>query len=406
MKKRFQISLRCTAYVMSHILCFLMLLLPLGAKAQSPAELFERTNYGGYLAHLQEELANITQVKVKPPLDKIARVAISIEKTHGWDGPSGKKTRELLKDAPDALRELDAMRLLLAEDPHGLAQLMQGTPPASTALLHVAGICREHGFAFAGNAIGVLTPDLPGKRILYLASIPPEKRPSVMNALLTQLKDPPNRIMLARTALDMFLRPPAGVDADPQAYYAIALTIGQGTSIVSFETAQQLSQGGKAPEATEMVTRLAAAQPADTVVQLRAAQFLRSLGNQAAAMATYRQALTTVPEPQRRAVRLDYLAYLQWQKKTDEIAKLQAGKDALLAGDAALVAARYDEAATQYAHLAGAAAPFEQRLAAWAGLLDADPAQALALGNALLPELEQADPAHRSALVAWAGRQF
>jgi len=273
--------------------------------------------------------------------------------------------------------------------------------------MRVSKLSHEHGFEFAGNAIGTLTPDLPGKRILYLARISKDKRTAVETTLLAYIKDPPNRMMLAQAALEMFLRPPAGMTINPKEYYDIALKIGQGTSIVSFDTAQQLYQGGKETEAVQMVTQLTVEQPADELLQLRAARFLRSVGNQAATTTLYQQALITIPEPQRREVRLDYLEYLQWQKNDDEITKLQTGKNALLAGDAALVTARYDDAVKQYVKLAtSATTPIEQRLAAWAGLLDADPGQALTLGEDLLQAVAKADPQLRTTLAAWTGRQL
>ena len=375
------------------------------AQVQPAIDSFNKKDYTNYLTYLDKEFS-VTPLS-KLSYETIARSAVAIEKTNGWEAMSGKQARELLKESADALRYLEATRLLLKEEPAGLDKLIQGALPAPTALMRVSNMLREHSYDFAGNAIGVLAPDLPGKRVLYLASIPKKLRPAIGTTMLAYVKDPPNRLMIARAALEMFLRPPEGITVDPKEFYAIALIIGQGTSIISFETAQQLLQGGKEAEAVEMVSQLTVAQPADVLLQLRAARFLRSMGNQVATTTLFQQALVTVPEPQRRDVRLDYLEYLQWLKKDDEIAKLQTGKDSLLAGDAALVAARYDDAARQYANIVtSAVTPVEQRLAAWAGMLDADPGQALTLGKTLLPEMAKVDPQLRPSLVAWSGRQL
>lgn len=376
------------------------------AQRQAPLPVLQNKDYAAYLQQCSTVFPVIVQSPAKG-IGYIAALAIALEKTGGWKSPTGEMVRKGVEAAPDALRYLEGMQALLHGDMKGITMFYDGVAPDSRALMQVCAVLREHEFTLAADALSVFTPDLPGKRILYLASIPKDKRAAVETTFLAQVTDPPNRMMLARTAIDMFLRPPAGITVDPKEFYTLALKIGKGTSIVSFDTAQQLLQGGKSPEAVQMVTQLAIDQPADELLQLRAARFLRTMGDQAAATTVYQQALITVPEPQRRDVRLDYLEYLQWQKKEDEITKLQTGKDALLAGDAALVAARYEDAAKQYATtLTSATAPLEKRLAAWIGMLDADPEQALKLGKDLLQELTKSDPKMRSSLVAWTARQL
>ena len=143
------------------LLLFLQLTLSLPICAQLPpaTDSFNKKDYADYLTYLEKEFS-VTPLS-KLSYETIARSAVAIEKTNRWEAMSGKQARELLKESPDALRYLEATRLLLKEEPAGLDKLIQGALPAPSALMRVSSMLREHGYEFAGNAIGVLAPDLP-----------------------------------------------------------------------------------------------------------------------------------------------------------------------------------------------------------------------------------------------------
>jgi tetratricopeptide (TPR) repeat protein len=386
-------------YILLFILSFAF------AQPQTPDQIFKQKNYTEYLTHLSDELTGIAANKSS--LETVTRVAVAMEKTNGWDGEVDKKAREMMKDAVDPLRYYDGVKLLLRQDTSGMDKLSQAPMPSSDAFMRAYIVLHDHGFELAANAVGVLSSDMPGKRMLYLASIPQAKREPVVKAFLLKVKDPLNRKMHADCALQMYLSPPDGITIEPREFLAIALKVGKGTNIVSFDTAMKLSQEDKFEEAIQMVTILAEAKPTDDLVQLRAAQMIRNTGKNDIALAFYKKALTRVPEPQRREIRLDYLEYLQFLKKDNEIIKLQNGNDALMAGDAYLVMKKYDEATVEYAKVANnPKSSIEKRLASWIGVFDSAPDKALKNGNYYPQELAKVDLKNRPALVAWICRQL
>jgi hypothetical protein len=143
--------------------------------------------------------------------------------------------------------------------------------------------------------------------------------------------------------------------------------------------------------------------------QLEVTAYLRSLGCNDDANAVLVNALTTVPEPGRRDIRLAVLATVE---KGDPGAALRtaadtlvADTDALVQGDVRLVAGDYAGAARLYGErFKDLNAPLPERSAAWAGLLDSDPNAALDAATALIatfPPLEQADV--RTQWARWLG---
>ena len=375
------------------------------SQPQTLDQIFKQKNYVEYLTHLSDELTGIAASK--SPLETVTRVAVAMERTSGWDGEMDKKVREMMKDAADPLRYYDGFKQLLKQDTSGMDKLSQLPMPSSDAFMRAYIVLHDHGFDLAANAVGVLSSDMPGKRMLYLASIPQAKREPVVKAFLLKVKDRINRQMYADSALQLYLRPPDGITVDPREFLAVALKVGKGTKIVSFDTAEKLSQEDKFEEAIQMVTILAEAKPNDDLLQLRAVQMIRNTGKNDIALAFYKKALTRITEPQRREIRLDYLEYLQLLKKDDEITKLQNGNDALMAGDAFLVMKKYDEATKEYAKIAvNLKAPIEKRLASWIGVFDSSPNTALRNGNYFSQELAKADVKNRPALLAWICRQL
>ena len=82
-------------------------LLSIGAQVQHAIESFNKKNYAEYLTCLEKEFS-VTPLS-KLSYETIARSAVAIEKTKGWESKSGKQARELLKESADVLRYLDAM---------------------------------------------------------------------------------------------------------------------------------------------------------------------------------------------------------------------------------------------------------------------------------------------------------
>ncbi len=405
-------------YRMSLLLLLTLLFTPAFAQqAASPAMMaFAAKDYATYLANVQTELAPSAQ-KPAGEFAMIAVAAIALDKTANWDGASGKQVRELLAASPAALRYLDATRQLLGGDLNGLSRLFEGGAPDPRALSAARKLLAEHGYDLAGNAVSVVAGvEMPGKRVIAWAAIPKDKR-GPLDALMDKRLDPANRRMLAELSFNLYLKTPKEVMVPPAELFALALQLEKGTNGVPFASignAERLAQNGKQADGIAMVNGLATANPTDAETQGRAALFLWSNQLLPEAAALYAKAITTVPAPATRSIRLQYLGFLDWlpqAKKTvpgiDDRQQLTGASDLLLAGDACLVGKQFADATVKYqAELTKKGATLERRLDAWNGLLDSDPATALAAAPALLREIGDRDAETRTRLARWYGNQL
>ncbi len=285
--------------------------------------------------------------------------------------------------------------------------------PAVYESIAATKILREQGYPLPTDVLVMLTRDFNvDQRVQAWVRLPKELRPPI-DAYMTKrypLKGI-NRRNLVLAAAAAFLKPPAKSEVEAKAFYDLALWFGKDTGVLNFELARQWIVAGKRDEGTQLIASLLREHPTDSALPQRAAVALISVGDYAGTTAIYRQALAVVPEPYTRAIRRDYAGYLRGLAERhpemtapDSLNTLEQQPDALLAGEAWLSDGKFPAAAACFrVQFADTAAPVERRLAAWDGLLDSDPAGALAGGEALCRLLEQLDPAARAPLLRWCG---
>jgi hypothetical protein len=221
--------------------------------------------------------------------------------------------------------------------------------------------------------------------------------------------------MLAQAAVHMYqLAKPADMPP-PQAYLDLALSFGiyeQGP--VNFALAQELAQAGKQDGSVQIARALANRAPGDARIQTTAARFVYGLQGYDAGVQQYQAALASVPEPETRSVRLDYLSHLgedanyqRQPKAAQDLLAMSGGKDTLLAGEALLVRAQYSPAATQFQRLLDDGQfALPSRLDAWSGLLDSDPPAALARAAGLLDDILAQPAESKARYLSWFGWQL
>ncbi|MHB9025311.1 MAG: hypothetical protein ACYC7E_14265 [Armatimonadota bacterium] len=346
--------------------------------AQIAAEAFKVKEYAAYLNTLPNELQTAVQ-NPQAAIEKIVMVAIALEKTRGWKSDAGEQARTFLADSPDALRYLDAIRLLLGEDTTGLGKLYESKKfEPYPSLSRSPQILREHGYELAANCLCVITGE-PGRRAVAWLSIPAAKRAPV-DAFMEKRYPVgnPNRRQLAECSLNLYIETPKEVTIAPKEFLALAKRLGQGVDIVSFNTAERLTRAGKYADGVEIVKALVAHKPTDAAAQCRAAMFCIVWGFPADGLLIYQTALQTVPSPHVREVRLAYLGYLSRLKKMNKTlvgavdpVKLETGDDLMLAADALLLAEKYEEAEMKFREVCqNPQHPPLLRLEAWSALLE------------------------------------
>lgn len=237
--------------------------------------------------------------------------------------------------------------------------------------------------------------------------------------------DPPNRRMYIQGALKFYLKPPVGGPA-AESYLDLAIRLGSNNNVISFAMVTEMlnTQGaeiGVGPvgpvgypaarpvtvhAAVRMLGVITKRQPGDLAVQLKAARMLEECNARDAALTLLYTAIASVPEPERRCLRLEALACCKtWQSTPAFTAAQQA--DPLFSADSLLMEKRYLEAAVKYsAVVADHAALLEHRLTAWAGLLDTEPANALKMASMVLAAIEKCDTETRPRLVVWFGLEL
>jgi len=311
--------------IYKHILCclliysFLFIAIPIFPQqvATPEGQAFAQKDYMHFIVHLDNVLTDVPEQPQKEFVT-ISAIAIALSKTHGWAGDSGKKAVELLKSSPDALRYLDAVHLLLDENIAGLNKLFDGKPPDAKAMVASVRLLREHGYELGANCLGVAQSDINALRIISWLHIPPDKNIIVVRLMTDRLSDK-QRADLARTAMQMSLQraaKPKMVDVSPRALFDFALFLGRmDESIISFATAERLAARRQIDEASLVINAIVANHPNDVRTSCRASAFLWAHARYSEAATLYKLTIDATPEPDARAVRLDYLSFLHWSQQ-------------------------------------------------------------------------------------------
>ncbi len=346
----------------------------------------------------------------------ILEIAIAIDKMNQWVGKPSAEALKILAGRPDEERWFRATGRMLRGQFDAAALFFQGQPPPAGAWNAGAATLRRHGYPAQANAfllLGCAAGQFdPGAVVAARAGLTPAQR-TPLETLVEKYAGRDRLEQLVLKALQQFayphLRPPArpGEPAvDAKEYFAVALRFAPGCGERVFPGVGALAGLSKREEAAQIARALAAGRPDDARVQRCAAAFLAYTRDPGAA-ACYQAAIRLTPDPESRDARLEYLSYLLRARNTAEAAAGQSSPDPVAAGDAYLMAGKYPEAADLYRPpVSEAGLPLEKRLAAWAGLLDAEPAAALARGPALADEVGKAEDATRARLAAWMAGQL
>jgi len=311
------ISNRLFGYII--IFFFILIVTPLFSKTVSIIDYksFAAKDYVNVISGIATVLTDVPEQPQKEFVT-ITAVAIALSKTHGWTGDSGKKAVEMLKSSPDALRYLDAIHLLLEENIDGLNKLFDGKPPDEKAMVASVRLLREHGYELGANCLGVAQSDINALRIISWLHIPPDKNIIVVRLMTDRLSDK-QRADLARTAMQMSLQraaKPKMVDVSPRALFDFALFLGRmDESIISFATAERLAARRQIDEASLVINAIVANHPNDVRTSCRASAFLWAHARYSEAATLYKLTIDATPEPDARAVRLDYLSFLHWSQQ-------------------------------------------------------------------------------------------
>jgi hypothetical protein len=377
-----------------------------GLAQQTPQEraliwqTFERKAYAAFLRQLPDYLATSTPPQ---PLPLLLAVAITLEQTQSGTLASLPAVTHRLPTA--AQETIELLRALLRGDATAGARL-----PADSRLAphweQAAGLCQTHGYTTGGQVCAVMGTAPADLRLQRFIALPLEWQAT----LRTIWHTPARRLEgeeLARLALRQSLQAPVGGSEEGPLFEA-ALRLDRMPSCFSFHDARELARAKKNAQAHRLVTHLAEHAPGDVYGQLAAARFLwQQLGNREAALARFSDALRTVPDPDRREIRLAQLAFLRWAGQDQTLYALGTDPDPLVAGDAMLALGKTADAAQLYRQLwQDLTQPVPRRLAAWAGWLDAAPADALAEQAAVGMLIARSSAPERAHLLQWTGQQL
>jgi hypothetical protein len=185
------------------------------------------------------------------------------------------------------------------------------------------------------------------------------------------------------------------------------------TSKAIIGEADMLIRNNKRNEGIKCITEFAQGNLANSNIIIEITAFLESIDANAETIKVYQDALVAITSHKKRQVRIRYIDYLKRLAgkknvliKPKSLDDLTRETDPLLAGDAFLLASRFDEAANSYSRVfTDIAKPLAQRLDAWNGLLDAKPEVALQREIAIeVGKLNDAD--QKSELLTWMGWQL
>lgn len=395
--------------------CLLVVLAPC-ARAQdapTPAELFNAKDYAGYLAKLDVALQG---VPAQPNMEKLATVAIALQRTGGWTGEAGDQARQMLAKSR-AAQYLQILHEVLDGNLTGMAAFFPEGPPSATMWNTSAAAFREHGYPLAATVMEAMSlsnysAESVAKAITAWQSIPREQRDPIDRRILAEMeKNALAQRNIAETALQLFARPPAKVtaaDPGPRDYFNLFLQIGDKAGLITIDTASRLRQYGKLAEAKEVALKAVDLYAKDAAMQTDAAYFFAvQLQDPQKALIVFQQALNTVPDPARQSVRVSYLQFLDRAQCTADIQALAKHPDPLLAATALFFSRQYTKASLQYrAILNNRKQPMEMRLAALSGLRMVNGADYLKTSASLLDELAKLDSHTRGPLLRWLGQNL
>jgi len=378
----------------------------LPARAAEPSTLWQEKQYQPYLD-------NAVQLLAAPDFVTIARVAMALEKTQGWDAPAGRQARQLLAQNPDGTRSLDSLRLLVSGQTEGMTALLEGPLPKYKEIVTVIPELREHGFPLASDcfkallitgqlAFGWQDEKTVRDGVQAWAGIPAAKRGPVTAVVVKRLSIM-YRVVdeVMEEALRQALAAPSAPEQGPGAgdYTGILIAVGTGTpnGRLSLTVADRLLDANKPAEAGMVIEACLRKSAWDSWFTADTVRRYWTRLDPQRIQALYTGAIANTPRPEQRD---HLLAYLTWLKSmadgntapadlTNALQSFRTDADPLIRADMLLVENAASRAKEIYTTAVQGKGTLQERLRAWSGLLDTDPQQALALALPLCDEIAQ-----------------
>ena len=428
-------------------ICLQFLAFVLAASAQTPAaDAFTAKDYAKYFTFVMQELPGTQFAPYQ-------RVGIALAKTDGWDAESGKLAREKLKTSKDGLRQLEGAYLLARGELRGLKMLfLDGPAPGSPAeFTNVARLYREHGCEIAasacdviysttasGNGMGLSSDPIKAEAgIRAWARIPADQLVPLTQVLEGRFANNPRRLRdMASNIEDMIKKTMTLSERTGLGRVRGELCLLQGKRCIDqAKDAMKRGDNANGDVALAQVTSAVQRDPSNSWMLIRAVDFMQKSAVKAAefnkakkrpdtdplvkefsdreirsyttGLSLCQDAVKNMPEPGKRDARILYLTYLRAITGKNipgaiDPLTFQTNADTLTSADALLVDGKLPEAAAKYsAILNEAKQPLANRLDAWAGLLESDPATALPAGGAFVTEIGKLDAATRPLLLQW-----
>jgi hypothetical protein len=410
------------------ICCVALFCVNISAQQISLDHVFQEKKYEAYLSNIAEAGKQTGVYITTSGIIPSTKVAIALEKTHGWDDVKWKSLIAQLSNTPTGQQQLLAIKYLLQGEAKGLETFFQAGNPDLNTWKSLISLFREHDFAVAADiasvplmatstAFNLPDPEKFQNGIAAWANIPAAQRTLMYPIILPMLQKNPQFTKAAfNAAMAGFLRRgaskytvanPVGTQtysASPKEYFDIALNIGRQTGLLNHSMVDEMIQYGMTDEAIVLIRELAAAQPADVGTQFNTFRELWNCNDFSGVLTCLQSAQKNVAEPQTREIRQQYIEYLKLIKIREykvpgavDITTFEQNIDLCMAGDSLLAQDKFPEAMAKYIEVfSNKNLPLARRLDAWYGWIDCDPDNALKVSDKVIKEIEKTDMPQRA----------
>lgn len=362
----------------------------LAQDAPTPWQLLAAKDYPGYLRSLDSEIGGQTPERLRANVLKLSAVAISLERTKGWDQATGEQAARHVREAPDAKRYFDAFHKLLTGDVTAADAFFEGgPPPAPAAWVQLGDMLAYHGCDQAAAAVrgyNALSsgpmPFMPDQNKLRLAagalaSLAPADRTELLGVLRPRLERIEMRLgQFASVFSDYAMAAP---EAQAGAWIDLALEVQPAATASALTTALQLARSGKPAAGLAVAAKAVQAGASDPDDLLALLREVPPAGLEDAFDALYRAAIVNWKPPRVHDVRRFYIRFLNTTRPAGVEARVKelgalAECDLLALRTAPEATKRYEALALDATQDAGS------RWDAWGSWLAAAPGAAVKSG--------------------------
>lgn len=364
----------------------------------APGTEFEAKRYDVYLQALDTVLGGHDAAWFRNSVTTLAGVAVALDRTGGWDKPTGKAAVGFLADSPEAQRWFGALRSLLGGEAAAVDRFFDGTAPPVGDWEPLGTLLATHGYAMPAAAVrsyGLLAsgglPGIPNDTALRagltaLASLTAADRDALVATLKPRLARQPLKLRFVSMACRELAAGSAGATA--QALLAVNQAFNAPSADELLRQAASLGANGQLDAALDQALAGVKARPASPELLLKVLNSPGVNRPNAKLDELYTAARTAWGSPFVRPVRWLWLQRLAFLRPGEADAAAQAAGPLAVADLQLLRSMRAPKllpsAAAGYATVArDAARPLGERLDALDGWLQSDPEAALATVDSL-----------------------